>query len=512
MKDHWLQFSPRVGFAWDPTGDGRMSIRAGYSLAYDFVNAQFHLNTSVAPPFNAEARTPTNPVGGFDDPWRGTGNETFFPFTTGPNSPFPLTGPYISMAPGPRRRRGSSRGTSASSVRSATTWPRLGDVSGHLLRSAVERAALNSLRLHSGFVHAADANGPAVLPDPCSTPATLDFRRVLTMQNYAQGRYLGVVDEHMAIGDQKYNGLVLSVNRRSANGVTAGANYTLSKCTGLPTQGGTTPNVNSGYVESRPSRLRPRPLRFGPPAQLQPDRQRADAAVRQQGCSLAGVGLAPVGHLPRLLGLALLGDGQRRPGAHGHRRPARQPVGRPLRRRLDQQLPEPGVLHHSGRLAPTAMRAATHSTARASSSSISSLVRSFRFANTHRLEARIESFNAFNWFQQNNPQNQPRQRAVRPDHVGGRPAHHAVRVEVSVLRGSRLRAPGSGPAKERAGDCGSGRRPRLVRAEGPCGTTNYQPPTPTYNPASARSRHSPRSLRSRRANWRRRHGRGVPRH
>ena len=89
MKNNLLQFSPRVGFAWDPAGDGRMSIRTGYSLAYDFVNAQFHLNTSVAPPFNAEARV-TNPVGGFDDPWRGTGNENFFPFTTGPNSVVPV--------------------------------------------------------------------------------------------------------------------------------------------------------------------------------------------------------------------------------------------------------------------------------------------------------------------------------------------------------------------------------------------------------------------------------------
>jgi hypothetical protein len=32
-----------------------------------------------------------------------------------------------------------------------------------------------------------------------------------------------------------------------------------------------------------------------------------------------------------------------------------------------------------------------------------SLVRSFRFAATHRIEARIEAFNAFNWFRWNNP-------------------------------------------------------------------------------------------------------------
>ncbi|MND07060.1 hypothetical protein D3C83_288280 [compost metagenome] len=32
-----------------------------------------------------------------------------------------------------------------------------------------------------------------------------------------------------------------------------------------------------------------------------------------------------------------------------------------------------------------------------------SLVRSFRFAGNHRIEARIESFNALNWVQWNNP-------------------------------------------------------------------------------------------------------------
>ena len=32
-----------------------------------------------------------------------------------------------------------------------------------------------------------------------------------------------------------------------------------------------------------------------------------------------------------------------------------------------------------------------------------SLVRSFRFARTHRVEARLEAFNAFNWFRWGNP-------------------------------------------------------------------------------------------------------------
>ena len=32
-----------------------------------------------------------------------------------------------------------------------------------------------------------------------------------------------------------------------------------------------------------------------------------------------------------------------------------------------------------------------------------SLVRSFRFGNGHRIEARVEAFNAFNWFLLGNP-------------------------------------------------------------------------------------------------------------
>ena len=42
--------------------------------------------------------------------------------------------------------------------------------------------------------------------------------------------------------------MLLGVTRRSARGISVDANYTLSKCEGHPTQGGTTPNVNSGYV------------------------------------------------------------------------------------------------------------------------------------------------------------------------------------------------------------------------------------------------------------------------
>ena len=34
---------------WDPTGKGKMSIRASYGLSQSFIAAHYHVNTNVAP-------------------------------------------------------------------------------------------------------------------------------------------------------------------------------------------------------------------------------------------------------------------------------------------------------------------------------------------------------------------------------------------------------------------------------------------------------------------------------
>ena len=56
MKTVWSNLAPRVGVSWDPNGDGRTSVRAGYGLTGDFVTGQFFFDSRSAPPFGLEQR------------------------------------------------------------------------------------------------------------------------------------------------------------------------------------------------------------------------------------------------------------------------------------------------------------------------------------------------------------------------------------------------------------------------------------------------------------------------
>jgi hypothetical protein len=401
MNDHWALFSPRVGFAWDPAGDGRMSVRSGYSLSYDFVNAQFHLNTSVAPPFNAEARV-DNPVGGFDNPWLGTGNEAFFPFTTGQNSPFPLTGPYISIPPDidtPRQQAWNVSVQRQVGDNLALSATYLGSYSDRLWNVR----SLNPGVYIAGACTLQTPTGPQTF-NPCSTNANLNVRRQLTMQNYATGRFLGVVDEHTSLGTQTYKGLVLSLNRRGANGITAGANYTLSTCTGLPTQGGTTPNVGTGYLDPNNPDFDRGPCdsdrrhNFNLTTSVQSP-QFGNKVVRAVASDwrLSGIFRAYSG---APFSVTVATDPARTGIANQRADVTGDPYGAgTISNFLNTAAfsdPALGTLGNSGRNAFNGPGQRFLDL---------SLVRSFRFANTHRVEARLESFNAMNWFQLNNPQN-----------------------------------------------------------------------------------------------------------
>ena len=68
---------PRLGFAYDPFGTGRTSVRGGYGVFYSQIRQQAHNQISTNQPFSLKL-TINNPPGGIDDPYGATGNP--FPF------------------------------------------------------------------------------------------------------------------------------------------------------------------------------------------------------------------------------------------------------------------------------------------------------------------------------------------------------------------------------------------------------------------------------------------------
>jgi hypothetical protein len=91
-KRNW---APRIGFAWDPTGSSKTSIRGGFGMFYDILKAEDNFQDNGQPPFFAGVFNVFFPLGTTGtDPTLGQTNPS--PFFADPFNPVGITNPFPS--------------------------------------------------------------------------------------------------------------------------------------------------------------------------------------------------------------------------------------------------------------------------------------------------------------------------------------------------------------------------------------------------------------------------------
>jgi hypothetical protein len=226
-ENQWALFSPRLGFAWDPEGNGRTSVRIAYGMAYDMLSSGFW-TTYITPPWKSSIIVP-QPAGGFDDPWRDYPGGNPFPIgKLNADIPYPADQNYFVVAPhNPPSARHEwnlsiQRQISADWLVSASY---LGSQADHLWKAQELNPAV--------YIPGGPCTLRGVVYNPCSQPGNSNARRKLALQNpNVGGTTMAFLDRYEGQGTQTYNGMLLSVQRRSSSGVTIGGNYTWSHCYG----------------------------------------------------------------------------------------------------------------------------------------------------------------------------------------------------------------------------------------------------------------------------------------
>ena len=243
INKQWWNFSPRLGVAWDVTGDGRTAVRSSYSLAYDFPIGEYHTINVTSPPFGNRVLL-ANPPGGFDNPYGHIGGNPH-PIVTSPTTVFPIDGIFGVLDPDINSPRVQTWNLSVER-QLAEDW----SASAAYLGSYSDRLwglkALNPGRyMGTGPCTLNTPTGPRAFP-VCTTGATLSFRRELYLENPQASAAIGALDGHTDEGTQTYRGLKVAVRRRAANGLSINANYTLGRCWGVATPTGFS-QISQGY-------------------------------------------------------------------------------------------------------------------------------------------------------------------------------------------------------------------------------------------------------------------------
>jgi hypothetical protein len=204
VKTDINNIAPRIGVAWDPKGDGRTAVRAGFGIFYGSITGNEWNTTADNQPFTVRQSFPT--VYTLSDPYRNLpGGVGPYPFIYDPASPrFTLPaqvfGPALDFV-----------------------WPRT-----YQVNVSVEREIGRNISVTASYVGAFARNLAAPVDDNypvIATGATAANRN--NRRPYLPG-IIGAANVLSSIFGSDYNGLQLSAERRGAH-LTGKAYYSFGR-------------------------------------------------------------------------------------------------------------------------------------------------------------------------------------------------------------------------------------------------------------------------------------------